>query len=283
MKFEAQLATIRAPMHETTLSLMHEAALAGSAVLLDAFAALERLEVQSKRPADLVSEADLGAEAAIRAVLEAARPELAFLGEESGYQAGRAGESGGLEWVVDPLDGTTNFLCGIPHFAVSIALREAGGPTLAGLVYQPLTRQAFAAIRGQGATLDGEPIRVSPRRSWERAVVATGIPHRGRPHQEAFTAELAAVGPKVGGVRRFGSAALDLAWVAWGRYDGFWERGIQTWDVAAGNLLVREAGGVLTGIDDGQDPETGEGLIAATPWFHPELLATLRAANRSVL
>lgn len=235
------------------------------------FAARDELVIHSKGPADFVSRADIEAEAAIKAVLMDGRPDAAYRGEESDYQPG----SSALEWVVDPLDGTTNFLCGMPHFAVSIALREHG-ETIRGVVYQPLTGEVFAAAKGKGATLDGQVMRGSPRRSWDSAVVATGIPHRGRGHHEEFAAQLASIRDRVGGVRRFGSAALDLAWTACGRFDAFWEQGLSPWDVAAGILLVREAGGAVTGLLPDEDPDTGSGVVAALPWLHGEFAAALR-------
>jgi myo-inositol-1(or 4)-monophosphatase len=271
------------------LAILDQAARAGGARLLDAFAALDRLEVRSKGPADFVSQADVDAEAAIRAVLCAALPDAAWRGEESAYVPARAGTtSPAREWVVDPLDGTTNFLAGVPHFAVSIALREAG-ETIAGVVYQPITDELFAALRGAGATRNGAPIRVSTRTDpaaeagaqarWDQAVLTTGVPHRGSRFHHSFAAELAAVGDRVAGIRRFGAAALDLAWVAAGRVDGFWERGLQPWDVAAGNLLVREAGGLVTGLDDDHDPDQGDSVVAASRSFQPELRMLLRTAG----
>jgi myo-inositol-1(or 4)-monophosphatase len=244
--------------------------------LLAAFAALDSLHVRAKGPADFVSEADLDAEAAIRSVLTAALPDASWRGEESGYAEG----SSGREWVVDPLDGTTNFLSGIPHFAVSIALREAG-ETVCGVVYQPITDEMFAAARGRGASRNGVPIHVSRRERWEQVVLGTGIPHRGSRYHLSFAAELETIRERVAGVRRFGAAALDLAWVACGRFDGFWERGLQPWDVAAGNLLVREAGGVVTGIDDEHDPDSGISVVAATRWLQPQLRDELRSQLRS--
>jgi myo-inositol-1(or 4)-monophosphatase len=256
------------------LETLEAAARAGGRVLVDAFSSLDSLHVRSKGPSDFVSEADLASENAIRAVLMAALPDAAWRGEETGFFEGRSSTH---EFVVDPLDGTTNFLCGIPHFAVSIAFRQVGirrlGPaenTLCGVVYQPLTDEMFAATAGSGATLNGTPIHVSKRAHWEQVVLATGIPHRGSAHHLSFAAELAKIRDRVGGVRRFGSAALDLAWVACGRFDGFWERGLKPWDVAAGNVLVREAGGVVTGLERDHDPDTGISVIAATPWLHGE-------------
>ncbi|HLT40515.1 MAG TPA: inositol monophosphatase family protein [Enhygromyxa sp.] len=261
------------------LALIQRAARAGGQILVAAFAALDSLHIRAKGPADYVSEADLDAEAAIRSMLTAALPDVAWRGEESGYAeaSGPPGTSA-REWVVDPLDGTTNFLSGIPHFAVSIALRE-DGETVCGVVYQPLTDEMFAAARGAGATRNGVALRVSSRDRWEQVVLGTGVPHRGSRYHRSFAAELATVRERVAGIRRFGSAALDLAWVACGRYDGFWERGLHPWDVAAGNLLVREAGGVVTGIDEQHDPDTGISVTAATPWLHAELVGLLHGAT----
>jgi myo-inositol-1(or 4)-monophosphatase len=252
------------------LATLEAAARAGGRVLLDAFGSLDSLHVRAKGPADFVSEADLASETAIRDVLMAALPDAAWRGEETGFSEGRSSTH---EFVVDPLDGTTNFLCGIPHFAVAIALRQTGGAanqTICGVVYQPLTDEMFAATAGSGATRNGTPMRVSTRAHWEQVVLATGIPHRGSAHHLTFATELAHIRDRVGGVRRFGSAALDLAWVACGRFDGFWERGLKPWDVAAGNLLVREAGGVVTGLERDHDPDTGISVLAATPWLHDE-------------
>ena len=258
------------PVSES-LALLEHAARAGGSVLTSAYAALDRLEIRSKGPADFVSQADVEAEAAIHAILTSALPDAAWRGEESGYVAGRSGR----EWVVDPLDGTTNFLVGIPHFAVSIALRE-DGETIVGVIYQPMTDELFAAARGAGATRNGAPIHVSTRTDWSQSVLATGVPHCGSRFHASFAAELAAVRDRVAGIRRFGAAALDLAWVAAGRFDGFWERGLHAWDVAAGNLLVREAGGAVSGLDPSHDPDEGSSVVAGSAWFHAELAAALR-------
>jgi len=160
-------------------------------------------------------------------------------------------------WIVDPLDGTTNFLHGIPMFAVSIAL-ERDGVLVAGLIYNPVLDETYTAERGKGAFLNDQRIRVAARRKLADCVMATGIPHRGRPGHDQFIKECRDVMAEVSGIRRFGSAALDLAWVASGRFDGFWERGIQAWDMAAGIVIVREAGGIVSDMD-GHDKmlETG--------------------------
>jgi myo-inositol-1(or 4)-monophosphatase len=259
------------------LDALVRAARAGGEVLREWFHKREQLEIRSKGPANFVSDADLAAEAAIRTVLRAHDPDASWLGEETGADAGKSARS----FVVDPLDGTTNFLCGIPHFSVSIALRE-GGQTLAGVVYQPLIDELFAAARGAGATRNGAPMCVSSRVGLEHVVIATGIPHSGSAHHLSFARELACLRDRVAGVRRFGSAALDLAWVAAGRFDGFWERGLQPWDVAAGNLLVREAGGRVGGIEPIDDPDSGASVVAATPWLHDQLVHEFALASGRV-
>jgi len=255
----------------TDLELMHTTARAAGEILRRYFHGRDALTVEAKGPSDFVSRADREAEDAIRSRLLDGRPDAAYRGEESDYQRG----SSALEWVVDPLDGTTNFLSGIPHFAVSIALREAG-QTVAAVVYQPITDELFSAALGEGARLDGVAVRGSPRRGWAQAVVATGVPHHGRPNHRAWIEQFERVGQRVGGVRRFGAAALDLAWTAAGRFDGFWEQDLNPWDVAAGNLLVREAGGVVTAIAEADDPDSGVSVIAAGRGFHPEFAAVVR-------
>jgi myo-inositol-1(or 4)-monophosphatase len=248
------------------LAVIEEAARAGGRVLSKYFRALDQLDIHSKGPSDFVSKADTEAETEIMAVLLKAYPDAAYHGEESDYQPGRSD----LEWVVDPLDGTTNFLSGIPHFAISIALRELG-ETIVGMVYQPLTNECFAVVRGAGATLDGAPMRVSKRMKWEQLVLATGVPHHGSHHHQEFLAQLVAIRDRVAGIRRFGAAALDLAWVAAGRFDGYWEQGLQPWDVAAGTLMVEEAGGVITGLHPQDDPHSGRSVLAASAWTHEQL------------
>ncbi|TNE59435.1 MAG: inositol monophosphatase, partial [Alphaproteobacteria bacterium] len=189
-----------------------------------------------------VTAADLKAESILREELEKARGGYTFVLEE-------AGEITGVDqthrWIVDPLDGTTNFLHGIPHFAISIAL-EREGELVAAVILNPVTDELYWSERGKGAYLNDHRLRVSSRRDTTDCVVATGIPHLGRPGQDEFLREMDWVMPRVAGVRRMGAAALDLAYVAAGRYDGFWERNLAIWDIAAGVLLVREAGGIVT-------------------------------------
>lgn len=228
------------------------------------FGEVENLQVSRKGPADFVSEADRRAETLIRAELERARPDFGLLMEESGE---RKGDLGAPRFIVDPLDGTSNFLHGLPHFAISIAVEDKGQIT-AGVIYDPVKDEMFWATKGGGAFLNDRRIRVSGREDLRTCLLATGIPFAGRPGHGEFSAILSSVMPQVAGVRRFGSAALDLAYVAAGRYDGFWEKDLNIWDIAAGILIVREAGGFVTDIKGGERIlETG-GVIATNPHIH---------------
>jgi myo-inositol-1(or 4)-monophosphatase len=247
---------------------------AGRRLLRD-FGEVEQLQVSVKGPSDFVSQADLRAEEMLRAELSRARPDFAFLMEESG-------EEGAAEWrwrwVVDPLDGTTNFLHGIPHWAVSVGVeRRIGGRSgtaaseiVAGVVYSPVADEMFWAEQGKGAFLNERRLRVSARRDIREAVFATGIPFAGAPRKAEFSHTLARLMPQVAGIRRFGSAALDLAWVAAGRYDGYWELNLRPWDVAAGIVLVREAGGFVTDPEGG-DPYLSGNVVAGNPALQPRL------------
>jgi myo-inositol-1(or 4)-monophosphatase len=213
------------------------------------FGEVEHLQVSRKGPADFVSKADQAAERTIHDELAAARPGWGFLLEEAGEILGEPGKP---RWVVDPLDGTSNFLHGIPHFAISIAAQEptldgkGWGDVMAGIVYQPITDESFWAEKSRGAWLQDRRLRVSSRRHLDQALVGTGIPFMGCGDVDEWVAIYREVGPQVAGIRRFGAAALDLAWVAAGRFDGFWESGLKPWDTAAGCLLVREAGGFVS-------------------------------------
>ena len=211
------------------------------------FGEVEQLQVSKKGPADFVSMADKRAEQTIIDELRNARPDWGIECEESGCIEGNPDKP---RWIVDPLDGTTNFLHGVPHFAISIAVEDktpAGKPEIThGLVYQPLTDESFWAEKGRGAWLQDQRLRVSARRDLSESLIGTGVPHFGRGDAARWAKIYAAIGPQVSGVRRFGSAALDLAWVAAGRMDGFWEDDLDIWDTAAGVLLVKEAGGFVT-------------------------------------
>jgi myo-inositol-1(or 4)-monophosphatase len=197
--------------------------------------------------------------------------------EESG--GGLAGGKSDV-WIVDPIDGTTNFVHGIPHFALSIAhWRE--GEIVAGLVYQPVGDELYWAERGMGAYHNNRRMRVSARQHLADALIATGLPFKGKPKHARYMDTLAAVTPQVAGIRRFGAAALDLAWVAAGRFDGFWEYGLSVWDIAAGVLLVREAGGAVTDLDGGDAMLVKGDVLAATPALVKPLADLIAAAARS--
>jgi myo-inositol-1(or 4)-monophosphatase len=253
------------------LNVMVSAAMKAARGLKRDFGEIEQLQVSRKGPADFVSAADHRAEAVIRAELERARPKYGFLMEESGETRGADPQH---RWIVDPLDGTTNFLHGIPQFAISIAL-ERQGKLSAGLVYNPISDELFTAERGGGAFLNDRRLRVAARSSLAEAVVATGTPFLGRGDVGEYLRELAAVMPEIAGIRRFGAAALDLAWVAAGRFDGFWERGLSPWDMAAGLLLLREAGGFATDLDGGDGILDSGHIVAGNEAIHRQLLALL--------
>ena len=256
------------------LNVMTAAATKAARGLVRDFGEIENLQVSKKGPADFVTTADKKAEEVLVAGLTKARPRFGFLLEEGGKIEGTDTSN---RWIIDPLDGTTNFLHGIPHFSISIALERDGEP-VAGVIYEPITDQMFWAEKGQGAYLNGRRIRVSARRRLEESLFATGIPFAGKQDHDRFLSQLKAVMAVSAGVRRFGSAALDLAYVAAGRYEGFWEFGLHPWDIAAGIVLVREAGGFVTDIGGGGMMESGE-ILAANDSLHGPLLKIL--AGRS--
>ena len=235
------------------------------------FGEIEQLQVSRKGPSDFVSAADVKAEKVLRQELLKARPRFGFLMEESGETKG---EDGHHRWIVDPIDGTTNFLHGIPHFAISIGL-EMDGDIIAGLVFNPIADEMYYAEKGKGAFLNDRRLRVSARDSLAAALLATGIPFRGRPGHAPFLTELERVMPHVAGVRRAGTASLDLAYVASGRYDGYWEKGLQPWDVAAGILLVREAGGFISDFDGSKEDLAKGHVVAANAKLHKPILDLL--------
>ncbi len=253
------------------LSTMIAAAEAGGAILRDRFQHLAELVVTEKGPSDFVSAADLASEEAIKRTIGAAFPGARFQAEET--KEGRV--TSGERFVIDPLDGTTNFLCGIPHFAVSIAYWDDTGAR-AGVILDPAKNELFYARRGAGATLrtaQGErKLAGSTRRTLRDAVVHTGVPHRGRGDHERYLQQLARVMDEVAGVRRLGAAALDLAYVAAGRGEAFFEKDLQPWDMAAGMLIVREAGGVITDFSGKDDMMQNTQVVVAMPEVHPALL-----------
>ena len=243
---------------------------AGRGLIRD-FGEVENLQVSMKGPADFVSNADLKAERMLRNELEKSRPGYGFLMEESAPIEG----DGRHRWIVDPLDGTLNFLHGIPHFAISIGL-ERDGELIAGLVHQPLLDEDYWAEKGQGAFVNDRRLRVSARRNLSEAVFATGMPFKGRTSHPNYMKMLETVMTETAGVRRFGSAALDLAYVAAGRFDGFWEFNLKPWDIAAGLLIVKEAGGYVTEPDGGLDMMKTGDVLAANTFLHAPLAEMVR-------
>jgi len=248
------------------------------------FGEIEHLQVSRKGPADFVSKADQAAERTLWDELRAARPDWGFVLEEGGTIEGDPAKP---RWIVDPLDGTSNFLHGIPHFAISIAVQEpkidgsGWGEVTAGLVYQPITDESFWAEKSRGAWLQDARLRVSARRHLSESLIATGVPYQGHGDFGEWTRILSAVGPQVAGIRRFGSAALDLAWVAAGRFDGFWESDLNLWDTAAGCLLVREAGGFVTDYRGRSLPICAEQVVAGNDPLHSRLHKLLAGALKS--
>ena len=257
------------------INVMTAAAQKAGRKLVRDFGEVEQLQVSRKGPADFVSVADKRAEKILFEELSRARPKYGFLMEESGIVEGSDTSN---RWIIDPLDGTLNFLHGIPQFAVSIGLERDGEP-FAGVVYDPVGDNMFVAEKGQGAFHNNRRLRVSGRRSMTEALFATGIPFLGHGDHPQFVQELEAVMAVAAGVRRFGSAALDLAWTAAGRFDGFWESKLSPWDIAAGIIIVREAGGFVTDFDGRQGMMTSGNIVAANDGIHRELLKTLKSAK----
>ncbi len=261
------MALLRSPV----LNVMVKAAEKAAKGMVRDFGELEQLQVSVKGVGDFVSAADLKAEKIIRHELEKARPSFGFLMEESGASEGSDPDQ---RWIVDPIDGTTNFLHGIPHFAISIAL-EREGEIVAALVYNPISDDRFYAEKGNGAFHNDRRMRVSARRKLEESVIATGIPHKGRGDHMVYLKQLAKVMANTAGIRRVGAASLDLAWTAAGRVDGYWEQDLQPWDIAAGLLLVREAGGYISCLD-GKNPLMSGNLLASNEPLHYALLKLIQ-------
>jgi len=240
------------------------------------FGEVENLQVSLKGPANFVTAADRRAEEILRAELHKARPGYCFLGEESGLQEGTDKTH---TWIVDPLDGTTNFLHGIPHFCISIALQRED-KIVAGVIYNPINDEFFTAEHGKGAFCNDRRIRVATRQRLLDAVVCCGLPHHGRGDLGQFRKEFAVIQDKVAGLRRFGAAALDLAYIAAGRFDVYWERDLSPWDFAAGVILVREAGGYVTDLEDKERTMAAGDIIAGNSTLHREVLMLLKDAAK---
>ncbi|MFP1642868.1 inositol monophosphatase family protein [Pontitalea aquivivens] len=256
------------------LNLMIKAARKAGRSLVKDFREVENLQVSAKGPGDFVTRADREAERIIKEELRGARPSYGWLGEETGEEPG---EDPTRRWIVDPLDGTTNFLHGLPHWAVSIAL-EHKGEVVAGVIFDAAKDELYYAEKGLGAFMNETRLRVSGRRNMIEAIFATGVPFGGKSTLPATLQDFARLMPVCAGVRRFGAASLDLAYVAAGRFDGYWERGISAWDMAAGMLLVKEAGGFTGPVREGRDIFESGAIIATNAALFDPLCRILRAS-----
>ncbi len=262
-------------MRPAIINVMDKAARRAGRDLARDFGEVEQLQVSRKGAADFVSAADTRSEQTLHYELMKARPDFGFLGEEGGRQE----EGDGVHrWIVDPLDGTTNFLHGLPNFAISIALEERG-QIVAGVVYEPLNDELYWAEKNSGAFLHDRRLRVSARQHMSESLIATGMPFLGHGDPDRYIPTLKSVMGEVAGIRRFGSAALDLAYLAAGRCDGFWEFGLKIWDIAAGVIIVREAGGFVTDAQ-GRDRslQTGD-VVAGNDRIHEKLLRCVKSSD----
>ncbi|MDP7342060.1 MAG: inositol monophosphatase family protein [Alphaproteobacteria bacterium] len=262
------------PRRSPLITVMANAAYKAARGLCRDFGEVEQLQVSRKGPADFVSSADHKAEQTLVEELQRARPNFGFLVEEGGEIKG---EDSSNRWIIDPLDGTTNFLHGIPHFAISIGL-ERDGRMFAGVIYDPLRDELFWAETGIGAFINSQRLRVSSRARLGDALIATGMPFKGRASHPEYPVMLDSVWAATSGVRRFGSAALDLAYVAAGRYDGFWEFALSPWDIAAGLVILREAGGIVSEVDGGDQMMESGDILATNGHLHEYLQELLAQA-----
>lgn len=261
-------------IRSANINVMVQAAHKAARHLVRDFGEVENLQVSIKGPGDFVSAADHRAERMLQQELSRARPSFGFLLEESGTVAGQDD----YRWIVDPLDGTTNFLHGLPHFAISVAL-ERQGELVAGVVYDPIKDEMFCAEKGAGAYLNDRRLRVSRRTEPANCLIGTGIPVQSWPGRErGFVKQLDRISGEVAGIRRLGTASLDLAYVAAGRLDGFWEYGLHPWDMAAGIVLVQEAGGLVSRLEGPDLLEPGT-LVVGNQAIHPRLVELLQAAT----
>jgi myo-inositol-1(or 4)-monophosphatase len=264
------------PTRSALINVMVKAAEKAAKGLKRDFGEVEHLQVSRKGPADFVSSADLRAQKILREELGKARPSFGFVMEEADDAADTSGKA--ERWIVDPLDGTTNFLHGLPHWCISIAAAR-GKEIIAGLIHDPIKDETFWAEKGLGAYMNSKRLRVSARGDFAECLIATGLPFKGVMDEHGkWNAELCAVIDKVSGIRRWGAAALDLAYVAAGRYDGYWEAGLNVWDVAAGILLVKEAGGFVSPLNPKEDPIQSGSLIASNAAIHDELVRLIKTA-----
>ncbi|MEO1731266.1 MAG: inositol monophosphatase family protein [Pseudomonadota bacterium] len=270
-------------MFSGLIRVMERAARKAGGRLRRDFGEVEHLQVSRKGPADFVSKADMRAERAIYDELLVARPGWGFVMEEAGIIEGDEGKP---RWIVDPLDGTSNFLHGIPHFAISIAVQEprldgnGWGDVTAGVVYNPISDETYWAEKTRGAWLQDARLRVSGRGHLDEALIATGIPFSGHGDFAEWSRIFGAIGPEVAGIRRFGAASLDLAYLAQGRFDGFWESDLNDWDTAAGCLLVREAGGFVSDFRGRSNPIHSKQILAANDKLHSKLHKILAGSLR---
>jgi myo-inositol-1(or 4)-monophosphatase len=263
-------------LHSALINVMVKAARRAGRSLKRDLGEIEHLQVSLKGPANFVSLADKRAEEMLYDDLAKARPGYGFIGEEGGH---REGADKSHTWIVDPLDGTTNFLHGIPQFSISIALQR-DATLIAGVIYNPANDELYIAERGKGAFLNDQRLRVAGRRRLDECVIACGLPHIGRGDHQLANREMAAIQNKVAGLRRFGAASLDLAFVAAGRLDGYWERNLQQWDIAAGQIILREAGGIVTGVDGNDNALTTGHVLCGNEHVHAELLKILKPLEK---
>lgn len=261
-------------LYSALINVMVKAARRAGRSLKRDLGEIEHLQVSLKGPANFVSMADKRAEEMLYDDLTKARPGYGFLGEEGGK---REGTDKSHTWIVDPLDGTTNFLHGIPQFAISIGLQRED-TIIAGVIYNPANDELYIAERGKGAFLNDQRLRVAARKQLNECVIACGLPHIGRGDHALFMREITSLQTKVAGLRRFGAASLDLAFVAAGRLDAYWERDLQPWDIAAGLIMVREAGGTVTGITGQDDALTTGHVLCGNETIHGEMAKLIKAA-----
>lgn len=256
------------------MSMMIKAAEKAARALVRDFGEVEQLQISRKGPGDFVTAADKRSEKIIFEELKYARPDFSFLMEESGEVKGKDTDN---VWIIDPLDGTHNFMHGVPHWCISIAL-ENKGKVLLGLVYDPIKDEMFRAEKGLGAFVNNKRLRASGRNTFESAMVVSGNIRPVKEDNNLFTKEMDAITAKVPFVRRFGAAALDLSYVAAGRVDGFWERHLKPWDVAAGQLIVKEAGGLVSSIENEENVIYSGSLISGNQSLYPDLRKILKSA-----